>query len=109
MAAASTATLLEANLTCTWYSPASFSDLLTVTASFSDLLTVRFCIVVIRILQDYSIHPLSGKERRLNLIVYLTPDWDRAWFDACILSFQHAALSTLSECMQGRRFAAMGG
>lgn len=28
---------------------------------------------------DYSIHPLSGKERRLNLIVYLTPDWDRAW------------------------------
>ena len=62
-----------------------------------------------RILQDYSIHPLSGKERRLNLIVYLTPDWDRAWFDACILSFLHAVLLFLSECVQGWRFAAMGG
>ena len=24
---------------------------------------------------DYSIHPLSGKERRLNLILYLNPSW----------------------------------
>jgi Rps23 Pro-64 3,4-dihydroxylase Tpa1-like proline 4-hydroxylase len=24
---------------------------------------------------DYSVHPISGKERRLNLILYLTPDW----------------------------------
>ena len=24
---------------------------------------------------DYSIHPVSGKERRLNLIVYMNPDW----------------------------------
>lgn len=24
---------------------------------------------------DYSIHPVSGKERRVNLIVYMNPDW----------------------------------
>ena len=24
---------------------------------------------------DYSIHPISGKERRVNLIVYLNKDW----------------------------------
>ncbi len=24
---------------------------------------------------DYSIHPVSGKERRVNLLVYLNPDW----------------------------------
>jgi hypothetical protein len=24
---------------------------------------------------DYSIHPLSGKERRVNLIVYMNPEW----------------------------------
>ncbi len=65
--------------------------------------------VVIRISQDYSIHPLSGKERRLNLIVYLTPGWDRAWYDACILYLLHAALLFLSECVQGWWFAAMGG
>jgi Rps23 Pro-64 3,4-dihydroxylase Tpa1-like proline 4-hydroxylase len=28
---------------------------------------------------DYSIHPKLGLERRLNLIVYLTPGWDPAW------------------------------
>lgn len=28
---------------------------------------------------DYSIHPLSGKTRCLNLIVYLTPDWNPSW------------------------------
>lgn len=28
---------------------------------------------------DYSIHPQSGKERRLNLIYYLTDDWDDSW------------------------------
>lgn len=26
---------------------------------------------------DYSIHPISGKERRLNLILYLNQDWQR--------------------------------
>jgi len=36
--------------------------------------------------QDYSVHPLSGKERRLNLIVYLTPDWNAAW---CIHAHAH--------------------
>jgi hypothetical protein len=28
---------------------------------------------------DYSIHPKLGKERKLNLIVYLTPDWQPEW------------------------------
>lgn len=28
---------------------------------------------------DYSVHPVSGKERRVNLIVYLNKDWDAAW------------------------------
>jgi Rps23 Pro-64 3,4-dihydroxylase Tpa1-like proline 4-hydroxylase len=28
---------------------------------------------------DYSIHPLSGKERRLNLIYYLNETWDETW------------------------------
>lgn len=29
--------------------------------------------------KDYSIHPKLGLERRLNLIVYLTPDWQPEW------------------------------
>lgn len=28
---------------------------------------------------DYSIHPVSGKERRLNIILYLNDDWDEGW------------------------------
>lgn len=28
---------------------------------------------------DYSIHPLSGKERRVNIIIYLTKDWKEEW------------------------------
>ena len=28
---------------------------------------------------DYSIHPHSNKERRVNLINYLCPGWDPAW------------------------------
>lgn len=28
---------------------------------------------------DYSIHPKLTLERKLNLILYLTPDWDPAW------------------------------
>ncbi len=28
---------------------------------------------------DYEKHPLSGKQRRLNLILYLSKDWDPAW------------------------------
>jgi hypothetical protein len=28
---------------------------------------------------DYSIHPFSGKERRLNLIYYLNEIWDESW------------------------------
>lgn len=29
--------------------------------------------------KDYSLHPKLALERRLNLIVYLTPDWDKKW------------------------------
>lgn len=29
--------------------------------------------------QDYSIHPKLGLERRLNLIIYLTPGWNNDW------------------------------
>ena len=29
--------------------------------------------------KDYSIHPKLRKERRLNLIVYMTPDWNAEW------------------------------
>src|SRR5437879_5521062 len=28
---------------------------------------------------DYSIHPKLGLERRVNLIVYLTPGWKQEW------------------------------
>ena len=29
--------------------------------------------------KDYSIHPKLGLERRLNIIMYMTPDWDESW------------------------------
>ena len=28
---------------------------------------------------DYSIHPKAKLERRLNLIIYIQPDWQEAW------------------------------
>jgi len=28
---------------------------------------------------DYSIHPITGKERRVNLIVYMNPEWKAEW------------------------------
>ena len=28
---------------------------------------------------DYSIHPKTGLERRLNLIIYIQPDWKKEW------------------------------
>jgi hypothetical protein len=28
---------------------------------------------------DYSIHPITGKERRVNLIVYMNPNWQDEW------------------------------
>uniref|UniRef100_A0A7S1C1B7 Prolyl 4-hydroxylase alpha subunit domain-containing protein n=1 Tax=Bicosoecida sp. CB-2014 TaxID=1486930 RepID=A0A7S1C1B7_9STRA len=35
---------------------------------------------------DYSVHPLTGEERRLNLILYLTPEWNAAWGGALDLA-----------------------
>lgn len=29
--------------------------------------------------KDYSIHPKLDLERRLNIIIYMTPNWDSAW------------------------------
>jgi len=29
--------------------------------------------------KDYSIHPKLGKERRINIIIYMTPDWQEEW------------------------------
>ena len=29
--------------------------------------------------KDYSIHPKLGLERRVNIIMYMTPDWDESW------------------------------
>lgn len=28
---------------------------------------------------DYTIHPLSGKERRLSIMIYMSKNWDDAW------------------------------
>jgi hypothetical protein len=47
---------------------------------------------------DYSIHPITGKERRLNLIVYLNHEWQSGWggeiqlwdddFQHCVQAFE---------------------
>ena len=29
--------------------------------------------------KDYSIHPKLGMERRINIIIYMTPDWKEEW------------------------------
>lgn len=29
--------------------------------------------------KDYSIHPKLGMERRINIIIYMTPDWNEEW------------------------------
>ena len=29
--------------------------------------------------KDYSIHPKLGMERRINLIIYMTPNWNKNW------------------------------
>jgi len=29
--------------------------------------------------KDYSIHPKLGKERRINIIIYMTPAWEEEW------------------------------
>lgn len=44
---------------------------------------------------DYSIHPYSKKERRLNLIIYMNDEWDETWGGA--LEFWD---SDFTECKQ---------
>ena len=38
---------------------------------------------------DYSLHPKLGLERRINLLVYMTPEWKPAWGGALGLWRQH--------------------
>ena len=35
--------------------------------------------------QDYSIHPKLGLERRLSLLIYLTPKWQKNWYGDLVL------------------------
>lgn len=34
---------------------------------------------------DYSIHPISGKQRRVNLILFLNMQWEESWDGALVL------------------------
>ena len=38
--------------------------------------------------QDYDVHPKLGMKRKLNLIVYLTPDWQEDW-GGCLELWSH--------------------
>jgi Rps23 Pro-64 3,4-dihydroxylase Tpa1-like proline 4-hydroxylase len=57
---------------------------------------------------DYSIHPKTGLERRMNLILYIQPDWDPTWGGA--LGFwnhdteklQPGELATQIDCLFNR-------
>lgn len=40
---------------------------------------------------DYSIHPISGKTRSVNLIAYVTPEWDPRWGGELILDGKEIA------------------
>eukprot|EP00698_Gefionella_okellyi_P005180 TRINITY_DN14742_c0_g1_i1.p1 TRINITY_DN14742_c0_g1~~TRINITY_DN14742_c0_g1_i1.p1 ORF type:complete len:279 (-),score=41.42 TRINITY_DN14742_c0_g1_i1:109-945(-) len=44
---------------------------------------------------DYSVHPLIPKQRRLNLIVYMTPNWQPSWGGA--LELWEAGMSKLGK------------
>ncbi len=49
---------------------------------------------------DYSIHPKLQLERRLNLIVYLTPGWKAEWGGGLQLWSHDAVNSSPSECIK---------
>ena len=47
---------------------------------------------------DYSLHPKLQLERRLNLIVYLTPDWESEWGGALQLWSHDAEANKPKQC-----------
>lgn len=56
---------------------------------------------------DYSIHPISGLERRVNLIVYLNETWESAWGGSLELwdsDFTHCVESVLPTRNRGVLF-----
>jgi Rps23 Pro-64 3,4-dihydroxylase Tpa1-like proline 4-hydroxylase len=49
---------------------------------------------------DYSIHPKLKKERRLNIILYLTPDWNPSWGGGLELWSHDAENNSPKECVK---------
>ena len=49
---------------------------------------------------DYSIHPISGKERRLNLIIYLNKYWEEEWNGALELWKPYENDKNPKECIK---------
>jgi len=49
---------------------------------------------------DYSIHPISGKERRLNLIIYLNKHWEEEWNGALELWKPYENDKNPKECIK---------
>jgi len=49
---------------------------------------------------DYSIHPKSGKERRINLVIYLNNEWKEEWNGALELWSSDESGTKLGECLK---------
>lgn len=54
---------------------------------------------------DYNLHPISGKQRRLNLILFLNPQWEADWGGALefwnkdVSACQHSILPIFNRCV----------
>lgn len=49
--------------------------------------------------KDYSIHPKLGMERRINIIIYMTPDWKEEWGGGLELWSHDAEKNLPKECI----------
>ena len=49
--------------------------------------------------KDYSIHPKLGMERRINIIIYLSPDWNEEWGGGLELWSHDAENNKPKECV----------
>ena len=49
--------------------------------------------------KDYSIHPKLGMERRINIIIYLSPDWNEEWGGGLELWSHDAENNQPKECV----------
>ena len=49
--------------------------------------------------KDYSIHPKLGMERRINIIIYLSPDWNEEWGGGLELWSHNAENNQPKECV----------